>query len=130
MITIGEMLQYKLRPSPTKNSHGISVLRLTPKPTAKRVRMFARDPYCFWCGRVTILHTSEISDPRLATIDHLYSRLNPKRHQPRGNDRSELLHVLACRQCNHERSVAEQQGRIFSPKIPERLSVARESSAV
>jgi len=37
----------------------------------------------------------------MATIDHLYSRMDPRRYVQNGNETS---HVLACRKCNLERS--------------------------
>ena len=46
---------------------------------SKRALLFAKDPRCFWCGRVTVLQTTKpIRNDNVGTIDHLYSRLHPK----------------------------------------------------
>lgn len=88
-----------------------------------RVRLHRSDPRCFWCGRKTELDAAH-ADPVLATVDHLYSRLHPQRVGKHSRYEN-VLHVLACYQCNHERGTRENQGQLFIPKLPERLSFAR-----
>lgn len=101
---------------------------VTAGKLTKRSRMHRADPHCFWCGRETVL-TGHINAPNLATIDHLYSRLHPQRRAPRGHDRDVVLHVLACWTCNQARSHAEQRGKMFQPKLPERCEIAIKCSA-
>lgn len=91
-----------------------------------RQRLFRADPHCFWCGCLTRL--GAINGPRQATIDHLYSRLHPKRLD-RHREQKGVLHVLACSACNNERGVCEQQRRPFTPKLKERLEFARLADA-
>jgi hypothetical protein len=91
---------------------------------SKRALLFAQDPYCFWCGRVTVLQTTKpIRNDNVATIEHLYSRLHPKRKE------HPHLVVLACFGCNMARSHAENRGVYFMPKRPDRVDVARQVCA-
>lgn len=98
------------------------------KQTGKRARLYRQDPHCYWCGILTVLDTG--FQPHSATIDHLYSRVHPNRNAPRGNDRSELLHVLSCLQCNQERGKADQHGRMFTPKLAKSRETARRYAVV
>jgi hypothetical protein len=70
---------------------------------SRRKRLWDADPHCYWCKRVTVFMNP--ADGRLpddaATLDHLYSRLNPDR------DRDPHTAVLACRKCNQERARLE-----------------------
>jgi len=92
-----------------------------------RKRLFRANPSCFWCGRRVYLHVKHAS-PELATVDHLYSRLHPERERHHREQRR-VLQVLSCYQCNHNRSVCEQQGRAFIPELPERLEFAQLADA-
>lgn len=101
-----------------KNNHGLPILEATERP---RRRLFALNRMCFWCGRLTRLHSKQ-RDPDLATVDHLYSRLHIKRAKNKTK-------VLACQECNHARSVADQRGFPFVPKLVHRQDVALAASA-
>lgn len=91
---------------------------------SKRALLFAEDPNCFWCGRVTVLQTTKpIRNDNVATIEHLYSRLHPKR-----KEHSQLV-VLACFGCNMARSHAENSGVHFTPQRADRVDMAREVCA-
>lgn len=70
--------------------------------------------------------------PHHATVDHLYSRLHPLRptKHASGHDRNNVLHVLACASCNQERGRADNEGRVFIPKIEARRETAELASAV
>jgi len=72
----------------------------------RRIRLHQIDPRCHWCGRVTRLpkNNNDHSDD-IATIDHLRSRLDPRRREP--NPSKEERTVLACRRCNEQRAQAE-----------------------
>jgi len=91
---------------------------------SKRAHLFAKDPLCFWCERLTVLETTKpIRNANVATIEHLYSRLHPKRKE------HPHLVVLACFGCNMARSHAENSGCYFVPKRADRVDVAREVCA-
>jgi hypothetical protein len=74
-----------------------------------KLKLFAEDPHCHWCGRATVLtNVKEIKgkpNPLMATIDHLVSRYNPERwvEKKPGENRK----VLACFECNNNRSSVE-----------------------
>jgi hypothetical protein len=68
--------------------------------------MFAANPHCFWCGKLMRLVELPRGGPMpsdAATIDHLYSRLHPRRLMFSGEPRR----VLACSKCNNDRSREE-----------------------
>jgi hypothetical protein len=68
----------------------------------RRYNLWQEDPHCYWCGQTTVLpHPGLPQDlPTMATVDHLYSRFHPARHQlPRRDDYT----VLACQACNRAR---------------------------
>lgn len=76
----------------------------------RRRILFERDPHCHWCGCLTVLlaypNSAARSWPKnAATVDHLDSRLSPRRNYAGGEERT----VLACRECNHRRGAAEEQ---------------------
>lgn len=83
-----------------------------------RERLYAADPHCHWCRRLTRWVTS--ADGRLpddaATLDHFRSRLDPLRGKIAGEPR----HVLACRKCNHDRG--EKDVERFRPETPPRVN--------
>lgn len=91
-----------------------------------RLRLFRADPHCFWCGKLTFVDV-EINHSRLATVDHLYSRLHPER-EIKHRQQKGVLHVLACRSCNHRRAVDEQAGRAFIPLLEDKLEFARKAA--
>lgn len=74
--------------------------------------MHAQNPYCYWCNTLTILNPKGVEldtrkVPNLATLDHLYSKLNPYRTIPCRNN--EIRIVLACYKCNNKRSQIEER---------------------
>lgn len=96
-----------------------------------RKRLFQRNPHCFWCGKLTVFSIDVKLKHDAATVDHLYSRLHPERktvstrqsardsaHRGRGRL------VLACNQCNKDRSNAETRGLMFVPKLGHRMVIA------
>jgi 5-methylcytosine-specific restriction endonuclease McrA len=88
-----------------------------------REALWRKDPRCFWCGKLTVL--TEAKQRNAATIDHLYSRLHPKR------ENNGLINtVLACRACNIQRADYESKGAYFMPKLKERIDIARATCAV
>lgn len=95
----------------------------------RRLSMFKRDPYCYWCGCLTVLNAQ--SHPHQATVDHLYSKWHPLRQEKykAGSDRTAVLHVLACLECNNARGNDDERGRVFVPKLTERQEMADLCSA-
>lgn len=68
----------------------------------RRERLWNKDPRCFWCGVVTKptnKHGGK-QENDMATLDHVYSRLDPKRKQ---NLNLEVKTVLSCYLCNQKR---------------------------
>ena len=80
-----------------KLAQGRTIKLATGKLTRRRT-LWRRDPRCFWCGRLTVFE--EHGRPDSATLDHLYSRLHPRRRDTRKHLPST---VLACYCCNQER---------------------------
>jgi hypothetical protein len=82
----------------------------TNRLSRRRKRLWDKNPHCHWCGKITVLPDGrpKIKRPplNLATIDHLNSRHSPDRHKP--NNGQEIRTVLACWQCNNERSRIEE----------------------
>ena len=69
--------------------------------------LWNRCPYCFWCGRLTILTEYDGKIPKdAATVDHLRSRNIPNRaEQP---EKWQIgITVLACSRCNNLRGKHE-----------------------
>lgn len=87
------------------------------KTREQKIRLFKRHPYCYWCGRKLVLTNIKngILPKNAATIDHLYSRLSPKRSLP--NTNNEIRHVLACRRCNHKRGKFEDKALPYEEKL-------------
>ena len=75
----------------------------------QRRRLHAADPRCFYCGIVTLLEPPPDwhgkTFPQLATVEHLRPRTDPLRTEPM-RFTNERRHVLACWQCNQDRSNA------------------------
>lgn len=85
-----------------------------PKPKTSRTTMLRlwkdQRGLCHWCGMLTLLpdqlgYLGSKGNPsaRAATLDHLYSRLHPFRHDHTVTPR----HVMACSKCNGRRSKVE-----------------------
>lgn len=92
---------------------------------SKLYELHHSDPHCHWCGVETITpkaitkryeiyklpakeRKKELYPPNMATVDHLYSRLNPVRAYYKRTKR-DIPVVLSCAQCNHERGVEEHR---------------------
>lgn len=84
----------------------------------QRRRMWMNNPCCENCGVLTILpedvpgrvNSSGIKQIRevpsnMATIQHKYSRLHPKR----GTNPNERVHFLWCTKCNAEESIIQER---------------------
>lgn len=74
----------------------------------RRDQLFRKDPHCYWCGcevrNYYDGHHGRVHEDR-ATLDHLYSRYDPRRGKENGK------RVLACWKCNHEREKAETKAQ-------------------
>ena len=73
--------------------------------------LYQKDPRCHWCGRITkLICDSNIRhvDPLMATIDHVVSRYHVHRWVKKNGKHKHK--VLACYECNHNRSVQETLG--------------------
>ena len=69
--------------------------------TKHKRQLHERYPYCHWCAKRVYLADASMQGkcrPDTATLDHMYSRLDPRRDGHR--DRSV---VLACYECNQRR---------------------------
>lgn len=92
--------------------------------TQRQVKLLfmEQDPHCFWCGievREYILRRGQHSPHDLATVDHLFDRLEPdKRYR---NWESNINKVLACYSCNHQRALFKERilGKEFNKKRSE-----------
>src|SRR5437868_8874207 len=94
-----------------KDSPPIVGNKSNAKP-ARRRQLWRRDPHCFWCGRITKF--DEYYSDDAATVEHIYHRRHPKRH----NGRRHLPSiVLACRRCNNERGAPEAVAHSECPVI-------------
>lgn len=84
-----------------------------------RRQLWEADPHCHWCGRETSWWAGENGPAPTdsATLDHLYSWLDPRRA---GNSH---LVVLACWRCNHDRGEQENNVRPPNPPSPRTDSV-------
>jgi len=71
-----------------------------------KLKLWVKDPHCHYCGIETILSHDMPQGvsylPNMATIDHVYSRLNPLRQ----TQRQKL--VLSCNLCNNYRARLEE----------------------
>ena len=79
------------------------------KLSKQRKSLWSQDPHCYYCGVITInlepFPKHLIPSPDAATIDHIYSKLHPKRYEP--NLTNERRRVLCCYKCNQSRSHEE-----------------------
>ncbi len=73
----------------------------------EKVKMWNDNPHCFWCKCLTQLTNN--SDGKVphnaATIDHLYSRYDPRRWVKRKP--GQIKKVLSCHTCNQHRGYQE-----------------------
>jgi hypothetical protein len=74
-----------------------------------RLALWRANPNCRFCGVETKLpkttkgNCNQPYDPKMATIEHLYSHYNPKRKI--GRNRNKV--TLACAECSNERQRKE-----------------------
>ena len=86
-----------------------------PKDYLRRIkiRLWEKDPHCYYCGVLTILPPAGIikssSDPNLATIDHVYSKFNLMRWVKSEGEDKKNRYVLSCQKCNNERQRREYE---------------------
>jgi len=76
---------------------------LSKNKKKRRERLFNEHPYCHWCGvgLIQIEHIRHKSDPsNMATIDHRYGKLDPRRKDTQDPDAQS---VLSCWGCNNRR---------------------------
>lgn len=82
----------------------------------KRDELFAQNPYCCWCGKLTRNdHEAEMKPGRsyddTATLEHLVSKLDgPERWFPINKEKPR--YAIACKRCNNERG--SRMGREFN----------------
>lgn len=72
----------------------------------RRQKLYKQDPRCFWCGELTEYHDMPGGGkpgPEEATIDHLYSRRDPRRELFPGK------WVNAHNKCNLKRAEIENK---------------------
>lgn len=57
--------------------------------------------HCHWCDRRVFLEiVGQPLPPETATLDHVFTKNDPRReHPPKGS----IAHVVACHGCNNER---------------------------
>lgn len=75
----------------------------------RRRELWEQDPHCHWCGVETKLYhkfSGGRTEPDQATLDHLYTRLDPLRYR---HDHARQVFVLACYKCNWERGLVSQK---------------------
>jgi hypothetical protein len=78
----------------------------------KKCRMFEQQGgLCWYCKCLMVLVRGRadgiVLDPKIATFEHLISRLNPDKGLPNHSNEQRL--VLACFECNQERSKLDQR---------------------
>ena len=77
--------------------------------TKQRERLYGLNPYCYYCGKKTILidfktFPKGVSYPKsTATIEHLWDRFNKLRVE-----NVEIPKVISCVKCNNQRGHAAQ----------------------
>ena len=74
-----------------------------------RKKLYAEDPHCYWCGRITqLVRNSGQSRKEFKflrpTIDHIYSAFHPCKRKDNG-----ATIVLACSRCNSYRGGFESK---------------------
>ena len=85
------------------------------------LRLWQADSHCFYCGCLTEMPLSGVnfkSPPpnNTATRDHVFSRFDPRRHDPDNPHRGKM--VLCCYGCNQKRNDVEQR------RVPIKLRTA------
>lgn len=79
------------------------------KPAKVRARLYKQNPYCYYCGVLTVLidfktfPKNTLFPKNYATLEHLYDKLSGLRKH-----NVETPKVIACAKCNHKRGRAAQ----------------------
>lgn len=79
----------------------------------QRQKLWNENPHCYYCGILTVppeIRTKEQVEKgyyfdNMATLEHLFSRLNPKRYEK--HKFKTVRHVLACYKCNNDKSMED-----------------------
>ena len=71
----------------------------------RRNRLFKEDPKCYHCGCDLIKPEDVDASPNSATLDHIYSKPDPRRLDPDYINYT----VLSCYKCNQVRGMRDQQ---------------------
>lgn len=84
----------------------------------RRLKLWNQDPKCHWCHvqtRIYPLKLGESPTSDFATIDHIYSRLDPRRK----DNHSDC--VLSCLKCNIDRNKRELSlmAKVFRDNHPD-----------
>lgn len=81
-----------------------------------KIQLWDENPHCHWCGVLTELTNCPKGQVpnNAATIDHLYSKLDPRRWVRRKP--GQIKKVLACYACNQRRSI-EETSRLSKEEI-------------
>lgn len=96
-----------------------------------RNNLWEENPYCHWCGRLTVppvrpRPTGNYIDPRnTATLDHLFVKHNPARHEYHP---TKELFVLACAKCNSHRGFEDGKKHLRSLSKEMRLILRAKKS--
>jgi hypothetical protein len=72
----------------------------------RKQQLMSKNPYCYWCGQKLVYFDNNggrVPD-NFATIDHLYSKLDGRRFDPKMKCKTL---VLSCFKCNQERGKKE-----------------------
>ncbi len=92
----------------------IRIIKGKDRVLKRRLKLWAEDKSCHWCGRTTIeaheedTKISHINHNLRATLDHLISRAQGRKTLDIQNT------VLACHQCNQARNRAESKGYLIT----------------
>lgn len=77
-------------------------MSLSKQKIKRRDRLWRENPNCFYCGRVTQKPNpfGGYNPPNACTLEHLYSRYNPKRYSLAKPNEERT--VISCRACNEK----------------------------
>lgn len=96
----------------------MSKSRVNRQGRKRRNHLWTINPRCYYCRVPTILPIAGVGDqpsfPTMATLEHLRSKLNPTKDDPKVHPQEERT-VLACYECNQLNNLYEQGRIIFNP---------------
>lgn len=97
-----------------------------------REKLMAIDPHCHWCGievkDYNIKQMQRHGPPNdMATLDHIYTKLEWEKRMEAAKAGDQNRHVLACNRCNQKRNKKdfEKIGGTDSWKIRTKLGLER-----